>query len=109
MDRVEFTENIVSLLHEMILMGEHPIIDFVKRSDQEQRRLFDAGLSKCDGVKNVSKHQTGSAMDIYFVGEGGLEDPRMGFNHWHATWESFGGKKMIEWDKNHFEKGGDTK
>lgn len=103
MNRVEFTVNIVELLHQMILLGEHPIIDFVKRSDQEQKRLFDAGLSKCDGIGNRSKHQSGCAMDIYFVGETGLEDPQMGFDHWHDTWENLGGRSMIEWDKGHFE------
>ena len=49
MNRVEFTRNLVNLLAAMMLEGEHPIIDYVKRSDEEQKRLFMKGKSKCDG------------------------------------------------------------
>ena len=113
MNRVEFTINIVGLLKSMIDMGEHPIIDYVKRSDEEQIRLFDRKLSKCDGVKLISGHQRGRAADIYFVD---LEDedkdgivqelkeaPKQGWEYWHKLWEQWGGKKMIEWDRGHFE------
>ncbi len=103
MTRIEFTINIVQLLHEMILLGEHPIIDYCKRSDEEQMHLFQEGKSKCDGIKNRSKHQLGCAMDIYFIEEGKIVPPNMGFDHWHDRWEGWGGEKMIEWDKGHFE------
>ena len=103
MNRIEFTQNIVALLHQMILMGEHPIIDFVKRSTEEQKRLFEAGLSKCDGEKVISQHQLGRAMDIYFIENGKMVDPKGGWEHWHQVWESWGGAKMLDWDKGHFE------
>ncbi len=103
MTRLEFTINIVALLKQMIDLGEHPIIDYVKRSDEEQGRLFNAGLSKCDGLEKVSKHQTGRAMDIYFIEDGKLVDPKDGWDHWHSVWEGWGGAKMIEWDRGHFE------
>ena len=105
MTRVEFTDNICTLIVWMIAEGEKPIIDFVKRSDEEQKRLFDKGLSKCDGVKIISKHQKGLAMDIYFLDdeEKNLIEPKKGFTYWHKKWEEFDGRKMIEWDKNHFE------
>lgn len=114
MTRVEFSINIVALLHQMKLLGEHFLIDFVKRSDEEQYRLWRIGrdengnkigdtVTNCDGKNNVSAHQRGLAMDIYFTEEGKLVDPHLGFDHWHQVWEGWGGKKMIEWDKSHFE------
>lgn len=103
MTRTDFTINIVGLLHEMIFLGEKPIIDYVKRSDEEQARLFKKKLSKCDGYNILSKHQLGQAMDIYFVVDGKLTDPKLGWEHWHEVWEHHGGKPMIEWDKGHFE------
>jgi len=105
MTRVEFTVKITSLLQMMIDADENPIIDFVKRSDEEQNRLFDEHLSKCDGYIKISQHQRGKAMDIYFVDEstGYLHTPRKGFEYWHAKWQDMGGQPMIEWDKHHFE------
>ncbi len=103
MNRIEFTGNICSLISEMIEEGEHPIIDYVKRSDLEQNRLFKDGKSKCDGIKILSAHQKGTGIDIYFIEEGKLTDPKMGFEHWHKRWEGMGGKSMISWDKGHWE------
>ena len=103
MNRIDFTVNITFLLHEMITLGEHPIIDYVLRSAEEQKRLFDKGLSKCDGTKNPSYHQSGKAMDIYFIEDGKMVDPKLGWEHWHEVWEHHGGEPMISWDKGHFE------
>ena len=104
MTRVEFTKTIVELLEGMKNVGEHPIIDFVKRSAEEQNRLFKEGKSKCDGYKVLSKHQSGKAMDIYFIGKDGkLADPQYGWEYWHEWWDKMGGSPMIEWDKMHFE------
>ena len=103
MTRLEFSKKIVALLHDMTLLGEHYIIDFVKRSDEEQNRLFKEGKSKCDGIKNRSKHQSGCAMDIYFIEDGKIAPPKMGFDHWHKRWEGWGGKPQISWDRGHFE------
>ncbi|MDD1776242.1 MAG: hypothetical protein LUP94_02685, partial [Candidatus Methanomethylicus sp.] len=101
MTRVEFTHKLNNLIAGMILEGEHPIIDFVKRSDEEQMRLFIKGLSKCDGVRNISQHQRGLAVDIYFVEDGQLVDPKMGWEYWHINWEEKGGKPILDWDKVH--------
>lgn len=103
MTRIEFTINIIQLVRQMILLGEHPVIDYVKRSPEEQKRLFDAGLSKCDGTNVVSKHQVGRAMDIYFIEENKFSDPKMGFQYWHGIWEGWGGRPEISWDRSHFE------
>jgi len=86
--------------------GENPILDFAKRSDAEQKRLFDAGLSKCDGVIKESRHQRGMAVDIYFdtdMEHPGLEEPAKGWLYWHERWERMGGSPMIVWDRGHFE------
>ncbi len=103
MSRVEFTINIVALLHQMLLLGEHPIIDYCKRSDEEQAHLYIKGKSQCDGIKKISKHQTGRAMDIYFIADSKLCDPLMGWDHWHEVWKSWGGEPILDWDKGHFE------
>ena len=104
MNRIEFTYNICQLIIEMFAAGEQPIIDFVKRSDQEQKRLYDAGFSKCDGIEVISKHQFGMAADIYFVKDGKLVEPIHGHEYWHKRWEeAYRGQLMISWDAGHYE------
>ena len=113
MNRVEFTKKICLLIEDMEAAGEFPILDYTKRSDAEQKRLFDLGLSRCDGVTKISKHQLGLAADIYFQDEYDrdkdgitkeLIEPAYGWKFWHMKWEKYhGGKPMIEWDKGHFE------
>lgn len=102
-DRTEFTKTITQLLLFMILEGETPIIDYVKRHDKTQKILFDEGKSKCDGVNKVSRHQRGMAMDIYFLEDSRLVPPHKGFDYWHRRWEEMGGEPAIEWDQGHFE------
>lgn len=106
MNRVDFTRKIAALIMEMDRQGESPILDFCKRSDEEQKRLFDAGKSKCDGKITLSQHQLGKAVDIYFLRDGKLGDPVKGFEFWHDTWDGWCGEDaspMIAWDKGHFE------
>jgi len=102
-DRIELTQALSILLINMIFMGERPIVDYVKRHDATQKMLFDQGLSKCDGVTKVSRHQRGMAADIYFVDGSRLVDPKMGHEYWHKRWEDMGGQPMIEWDCGHYE------
>jgi hypothetical protein len=101
--RLEFNEKLLILLTEMTQAGEHWLIDFVKRSPEEQKRLFDAGLSKCDGVAVMSWHNYGRAVDLYFQDKGMIVDPIKGYAFWHSRWEELGGHKMIEWDRSHWE------
>jgi len=124
MNRFEFTNKITSLLFAMIGEGEFPIIDFVKRSTEEQQRLWKIGrdeagnkvgktVTNCDGVKIPSPHQSGKAMDIYFMDLDDLdqdgitkelsEAPKKGWSYWHDVWQMMGGKPMITWDACHFE------
>ena len=107
MNRFEFTRKIAALLIMMIAEGERPIADYLKRSAEEQRRLFDKGLSKADGRTKKSGHQDAKALDIYFENEDDedtiLDAPKKGWKYWHDIWRKMGGKKMIPWDKGHFE------
>lgn len=123
MDAVMFTKFITQLLMDMQLKGERPIATDLKRSDDEQMRLFRVGrafdadgnivatssaiVTKCDGVKKMSSHQRNAALDIYFQSEEGtkprLVRPKKGYKYWHKRWEGFGGKPAIRGDKGHFE------
>ena len=91
------------------LSGEHnfsPAIDYAKRSPEEQRRLYDAGASKCDGRIKVSRHQVGRAFDvILFDPAGRVVDnwPNDIIEKYHALWLSWGGVKVLEGDEGHFE------
>ena len=103
--RVELTEAAAALLQYMINEGDTPIIDYVKRTDEEQARLFAAHLSKCDGVIKISKHQTGEAIDIYLIEGGKLHDWKADdrWEKYHDFWAESGGRPAIEWDLGHFE------
>jgi hypothetical protein len=112
MNRVEFTGAKTKLLQTMIDEGEQPLEDYLKRSNEEQNRLFKLGLSKCDGYKITSGHQRGKAEDIYFQDKvtglvfdknGEAISPVKGWEYWHKKAEELGFKPMIEWDKGHFE------
>ena len=87
----------------MIDEGENVIVDYCKRSVEEQLRMFQNRLSKCDGTIKISKHQRGMAVDLYFVVAGELLPPFKGWKYWHDKWEETGGSPMIEFDKGHFE------
>jgi hypothetical protein len=105
--RSDFTRELGALLMYMGSEGDTPVIDFVKRSPEEQKRLFDAGLSKCDGTKVISKHQLGLAADLYLIDNEGkfmdwskIVDKALKY---HAFWDVCGGRMQIEWDRGHFE------
>lgn len=106
MTRTEFTANVTKLLHHMITDGLRPALDWVKRSTEEQQKLFKEGKSKLDGVHKRSAHQSGKAVDILLFDSAGVL-----IDHWpedvakkfHSWWEAWGGKPMISWDVGHFE------
>ena len=105
--RSDFTNNLAALLQYMENEGDTPILDFVKRSTEEQTRLFTAGLSKCDGIKIISKHQIGLAADIYLIDVDGklIDWNTVGgkADKYHDFWVQSGGAKTIWWDVGHFE------
>lgn len=87
------------------------------RTKEEQRELFEAGKSKCDGYERVSYHQSGNAVDVYaYVGGKASWDvvhlaiiagvvlsvaQRKGIDvRWGGE---FGSNEFKGWDKPHFE------
>jgi len=40
------------------------------RTAEDQKSLFDKGVSRCDGYKHKSYHQSGNAFDIYAYVDG---------------------------------------
>ena len=114
--RLEFNEKLFLLLEEMTAEGEHWLLDFIKRSTEEQHRLWLLGrdeegnivspkevVTRCDGYITISWHQYGRAVDIYFVDGKNLVNPIKGYRYWHDVWKSLGGHEMIEGDEGHFE------
>ena len=103
--RKDFSRKIVLFLMEIIKAKQDFIIDYVKRSNEEQQRLYLAGKSKCDGKIKISKHQIGKAMDIYFIDDKNkLTWSGKTYKHWHKVWQKkYSGTKMITWDQGHFE------
>jgi hypothetical protein len=107
MNRKQFTKALGRLLVDMEMKGEEPILDYVKRSDEKQRLLFEKHLSQCDGIRKRSAHQSGCAADIYFPdADGNLVAPKRGWEYWHTRWNELSGgnaQAIIDWDKGHFE------
>jgi hypothetical protein len=114
MNQLEFTVNITEILHQMILLGEHPVGDSWKRFTEDQQRLFRIGrnedgekigktVTNCDGIINISGHQKRTALDILFIENGKVSAPNMGWKFWHDKWQTWNGKPMIVGDEGHFE------
>lgn len=109
MNRRDFTKKIAKLLTEMVEAGDMPVIDYCLRSTEEQRRLFDKGVSGCDGTHKKSSHQFGKAMDIYLVGINSKGKPYVDYNwkddekarKWHKRWVELGGRKMVTFKNKH--------
>jgi peptidoglycan LD-endopeptidase CwlK len=87
------------------------------RTPEDQKKLFDKGLSKADGTIKKSYHQTGKAVDVFaFVnGKASWDDEHLaliagvvlscakevGLN---ITWGgTFGSKEFKGWDRPHFQ------
>ena len=112
--RSRFTNSLALLLLQMDANKDLPILDFVKRSKEEQKRLFEAGLSNCDGETNISKHQVGLAADIYLLtpDQAAIIDWKTipeKWQYYHNFWETLGGHPVLHdkdgkpWDLGHFE------
>jgi peptidoglycan LD-endopeptidase CwlK len=87
------------------------------RTPEDQKKLFDKGLSKADGTIKKSYHQTGKAVDVFaFVnGKASWDEQHLsliagvvlscakelGLN---VTWGgTFGSKEFKGWDRPHFQ------
>ena len=126
MTRVEFSKKITYLLNRIEKDGVDYVLDYVVRSRVSQQWLYAKGrkqlddgswivvdqnkvVTKCDGIKNMSKHQAGLAIDIYFVINGQIDfrfasqESRSLSIKYHNFWVGSGGKPIIEWDRAHYE------
>lgn len=101
--RIKFTQMFGELIDFAAEVGINVIVDYVLRTAAEQKRLFDNGFSKCDGIRKKSQHQRALAVDLYIVEGGAISDNKERYRQLHDRWEIFGGEPMIEWDIGHFE------
>lgn len=120
-------ENLSGVCPEMANLMEKAIeispIDFGIPSDgglrtaEQQRKLFEAGKSKCDGFYNKSYHQSGLAVDVYAYVNGaaswdgehlamiaGVVLSVASELNLDVIWGgTFGSNTFKGWDKPHFE------
>jgi peptidoglycan L-alanyl-D-glutamate endopeptidase CwlK len=60
------------------------------RSEADQAKLFADGVSKADGVSNLSYHQSGKALDLYAI------DPETGKASWDKLHLSLCAAAMLQ-------------
>ena len=76
-------ENVKGIDERLVLLVGYALaiskVDFVVveglRSTERQKQLYREKKSKCDGVTNISKHQEGKAIDVYYVGWKNSDSP----------------------------------
>ncbi len=65
-------KDLCRLAHEVIKISPYDFsITCGLRGLEDQQKAFKEGKSKCDGIKNKSKHQSGKAIDIMCFDENG--------------------------------------
>jgi peptidoglycan LD-endopeptidase CwlK len=87
------------------------------RTAEDQKKLFDKGLSKADGTIKKSYHQTGNAVDVfaYVNGKASWDEVHLSLIagvvlscakelNLNVTWGgTFGSKEFKGWDMPHFQ------
>ena len=87
------------------------------RTVEDQKKLFDKGLSKADGTIRKSYHQTGNAVDVfaYVNGKASWDEVHLSLIagvvlscakelNLNVTWGgTFGSKEFKGWDMPHFQ------
>lgn len=114
MNRVQFTiaisEVVVELANDpdMVAAGYDVAFDFCKRTDHEQQYLFSLNtptrwVTNCDGVRKVSEHQHGKAMDLLLFKDGKLVDiwPEWVIERVHKKWDERGGVPLNPHEPGH--------
>lgn len=113
-------ENLKGVDNRLVLLVGYALaiskVDFVVveglRSIERQKKLYREKKSKCDGVTNISKHQEGKAIDVYYVGWKNSDSPDD--ERWKKLIETFklAGKNLNlklnfgydwNWDNPHIE------
>lgn len=104
MTRTKFAMMVVLLvLYVQFATPYNAIIDYVKRSLVGQAWLFKRKKSKRDGVKKISRHQRGKAIDLYLERKGKLVWSVPTYKKIHKFWSFLGGRPGLSWDRAHFE------
>lgn len=109
MKKWQFTENVAKLILWCREQGYYVFMDYGLRSAEEQKRLFDKGLSRCNGASTISAHQYGKhphghfAVDLPMCGNDWDINSPEPYERAHDFWSTLGGAPMISWDKAHFE------
>jgi hypothetical protein len=101
--RTDFTAAIAKLITLGNDHGLDLVLDWALRDDETQRRMYDRGLSKCDGTTKKSKHQAGCAVDLYIISNGKISEEPDHYKWLHERWVAMGGAPEILWDMGHFE------
>lgn len=96
MKRHEFSPLVAKLILWIVEKGWFAILGHAERSKEEQKRMYDAGLSKCDGVNKISAHQYRDARGRYAIdifihdGDGNINKVKL-YEEAHSYWSSLGG------------------
>jgi hypothetical protein len=101
--RTDFTAAIDKLITLGTEHGLDLVLDWALRDAETQRRMYDRGLSKCDGTTKKSRHQSGCAADLYIISQGKISDNLRDYEWLHEQWVAMGGAPMLSWDMGHFE------
>jgi len=81
--------------------GIHFIPTSFLRTAEEQKKLYKAGKSLCDGYKKISKHQLGRAMDIVIIDENNnpVWEETLEYEILGDLWKKLGGTWGGDWYK----------
>jgi len=90
--RIRFIQKFSRLTRFAIRQGIQFIITAAFRTAEEQRALYNAGLSKCDGYNKISNHQEWLAYDIAIIKDGKAVWKRTdGYDSLGNFWLAIGG------------------
>jgi len=106
--RIVFIKLLGSLFCFARLNGIDFIITAFYRSPEEQKKLYDKGLTACDGTLKKSNHQRWLAIDIAIIKDGAPNFNRIeAYETLGNYWKSIGGTWGGDWsslnDIFHFE------
>lgn len=91
--RIEFFRKIAMLVVWASVKGIKLLPFSFYRTEEEQKKLFDEGKSKCDGYKIKSKHQQWLAIDFVIIKNGvPIWDYDQDYEILGKIWKSLGGK-----------------
>ena len=96
LERIKFNQKFAMLTLNAMVNGINFICTSYTRTAEEQKLLFNKGLSRCDGHEKKSYHQLDRARDIVIIGEDGLPVNDYGDHPDYAVlgeaWESLAGR-----------------